>query len=72
MHEAVAALARHVCLKAPDKAEFRVAAVEAASALMAQLHQDAQEQFVGFAYQLSKSPVVRPVCVCGCMWGGGW
>lgn len=32
--DAVAALARHLCLRAPDKAEFRTTAVKAATALV--------------------------------------
>ncbi|WIA29655.1 hypothetical protein OEZ86_012141 [Tetradesmus obliquus] len=54
--DAVAALARHVCLKAPDKADCRAAAVKAASELLADLPQWEQEQFTGFVYNLSRTP----------------
>lgn len=61
--DAVAALARHVCLKAPDKADCRAAAVKAASELLADLPQWEQEQFTGFVYNLSRTPKV-----CGRSW----
>ena len=54
----MAALARHVCLKAPDKADFRAAATEAAAQLAKMLAPGDQEQFVGFVYGLSRSPAV--------------
>lgn len=50
--ESVAALARHVTLRAPDKAEFRVTAVEAAVGLLRLLPSSAQKQFVVFAARL--------------------
>ncbi|GAB4813688.1 hypothetical protein N2152v2_000734 [Parachlorella kessleri] len=56
--EAVAALARHVVLKAPDKAEFRAAAVEGAVALVLSLDAGEQQAFVGFVARLSRAPKV--------------
>jgi hypothetical protein len=56
--DAVAALARHVCLKGPDKADCRAAAVKAASELLADLPQWEQEQFTGFVYNLSRTQKV--------------
>ena len=58
MHEAVAALARHVCLKAPDRAEPRANAVRAAAAFVPLLSQWEQAQFAGFALRLSRSAKV--------------
>lgn len=59
MQEAVAALARHVCLKAPDRAEPRANAVRAAATMVPLLPQWEQEQFVGFVFHLSRSSKVR-------------
>ncbi|KAF8073170.1 Ncapd3 [Scenedesmus sp. PABB004] len=52
---AVAALARHVCLRAPDKADSRAAAIRACTELAADLPQGEQEQFVGFVFSLSRT-----------------
>ena len=57
--EAVGALARHVVLKAPDKAEYRTIATEAGVALMMQLPIDNQHHFVLFAARLARTPKVR-------------
>ncbi|KAL0028583.1 hypothetical protein WJX79_003483 [Trebouxia sp. C0005] len=56
--EAVGALARHVVLKAPDKADYRAVATEAAVALMSQLPVMAQHQFVLFAARLARTAKV--------------
>ena len=56
--EAVAGLARHVVLKAPDKAEFRAAAAESAVTLMQALPTANQHQFVLFAARLSRTAKV--------------
>ena len=56
--EAVGALARHVVLKAPDKADSRAGATEAAVALMTQLPNVHQHQFVLFAARLARTPKV--------------
>ncbi len=55
----MAALARHVCLAAPDKAEFRTAAIKGATDLITDLPQHEQDAFVGFTYSLSRSSKVR-------------
>ena len=59
MAEAVAALARHVCLKAPDRAEPRAHAIKAATEMVPNLARWEQEQFVGFVFHLSRSSKVR-------------
>jgi condensin-2 complex subunit D3 len=56
--DAVSALARHVCLRAPDRAEYRAAAVKVAADLAAALPAWEQEQFVGFLHGLARSPKV--------------
>ena len=56
--EAVGALARHVVLKAPDKADYRAVATEAAVALMSQLPIMNQHQFVLFAARLARTAKV--------------
>ena len=56
--EAVGALARHVVLKAPDKADHRAVATEAAVALMSHLPTMSQHQFVLFAARLARTPKV--------------
>jgi hypothetical protein len=61
VQEAVAALARHVCLKAPDRADPRANAIRAAAAMAPLLAQWEQEQFVGFVFHLSRSSKVRGV-----------
>lgn len=63
IQDAVAALARHVCLKAQDKADSRTAAVKACAELVTDLPQGEQEQFVGFVYNLSRS---KQVCAYWC------
>jgi hypothetical protein len=70
----VAALARHVCLRAPDKADNRAAAIKAASELVVELPQWEQEQFVGFVFSLSRTNKVGLAGVCGCGRRGwrGW
>jgi hypothetical protein len=65
--DAVAALARHVCLKAPDKADCRTAAVKAASELLADLPQWEQEQFTGCVYNLSRTQKVCSTFKDWCM-----
>ena len=55
----MAALARHVVLRAPDKAEFRAAAVEGAVALALALDPAEQQALVGFVARLSRTPKVR-------------
>lgn len=61
--EAVGALARHLVLKVPDKADFRALAVDSAVALIAALPSTHQQQFVIFAARLSKTPKVVPTPV---------
>jgi len=56
--EAVGALARHVVLKAPDKADYRAVATEAAVALMSHLPVMNQHQFVLFAARLARTAKV--------------
>jgi hypothetical protein len=51
----MAALARHVCLKAPDKADPRAAAIKAATDIAAELPSWEQDQMAGFAYMISRS-----------------
>jgi hypothetical protein len=53
--DAVAALARHACLRCPDKADFRAAAVRAATALVNALEPRHRGAFVAFAHRLSRS-----------------
>jgi hypothetical protein len=55
VQEVVAALARHVCLKAPDRAEPRANAIRAAATMVPLLAQWEQDQFVGFVFHLSRS-----------------
>jgi hypothetical protein len=55
MQEAIAALARHVCFKVPDKADARSAAAKTATELATLLPQWEQDQLVGFTYHLSRS-----------------
>jgi hypothetical protein len=57
----VSTLARHLCLRAPDKADNRAAAIKAAAELVVELPQWEQEQFVGFVFDLSRTKQVRPV-----------
>jgi hypothetical protein len=72
VQEAVAALARHVCLKAPDRAEPRANAVRAAAAMAPLLSQWEQDQFVGFVFNLSRSSKAsRRGGGKGCGWAGG-
>ncbi len=54
--DALAALARHVVLKAPDRAEARALAVAAAVALVALLQAPARGRFVTFVARLSRTP----------------
>jgi len=54
----VATLARHLCLRAPDKADSRAAAIKAAAELVVELPQWEQEQFVGFVFTLSRTKQV--------------
>lgn len=61
--EAVGALARHVVLKAPDKADYRAVATEAAVKLVMQLPAVNQHHFVLFAARLARTPKV-------CAWDG--
>lgn len=59
LQDAVATLARHLCLRAPDKADNRAAAIKAAAELVVELPQWEQEQFVGFVFELSRTKQVR-------------
>ncbi|GBF90548.1 hypothetical protein Rsub_03119 [Raphidocelis subcapitata] len=63
VQEAVAALARHVCLKAPDRADPRANAVRAAAAMVPLLSQWEQDQFVGFVFNMSRSNKVGQRCL---------
>lgn len=55
---AVLALAKHISLKTPDKAEFRATAANAAIALLRQLSSPEQYNFVVFTASLSRSAKV--------------
>ncbi len=56
----MAALARYVVLKAPDKADYRSAAVDCAIQLMADLPITDRNNFVTFTARLSRTAKVRP------------
>ena len=56
--DAVGALARHVVLKVPDKADFRALAASAAAELVAELPTAHQHTFVVFITRLSRTPKV--------------
>ncbi len=56
----MAALARYVVLKAPDKAEYRSCAVDCAMQLMADLPTTDRNKFVIFTARLSRTAKVRP------------
>lgn len=56
--EAVAAAARNVVLRAPDKADARTAAVSCAVALVRALPRSDQHRFVVFVARLSRTPKV--------------
>ena len=60
--EAVAALARYVLLKCPDKADFRSRAVECAVKLTTGLPQRARNDFVIFAAHLSRTAKASVSC----------
>lgn len=65
IQDAVATLSRHLCLRAPDKADNRAAAIKAAAELVVELPQWEQEQFVGFVFDLSRTKQVsRPGTAC--------
>jgi hypothetical protein len=66
IQDAVASLARHLCLRAPDKADNRAAAIKAAAELVVELPQWEQEQFVGFVFALSRTKQVGHCCLWGC------
>lgn len=70
VHDAVAGLARHVCLKATDKAESRSSAITAASEMISVLQQLEQDQFVGFMYNLSRSSKARSCLQTACQIAG--
>lgn len=57
-------MARHLCLRAPDKADNRAAATKAAAELVVELPQWEQEQFVGFVFELSRTKQVRSQGSC--------
>lgn len=57
--EAVGALARHIILKTPDKADQRAIATDAAASIMMQLPVMHQHQFVLFIARLARTPKVR-------------
>ncbi|KAK9842050.1 hypothetical protein WJX81_006195 [Elliptochloris bilobata] len=56
--DALAALARHVVLKAPDRAEARALAATAAVSLVALLQAPGRGRFVAFVARLSRTPKV--------------
>ena len=58
VHEAVAALARHIVIRAPDKAEFRALAADAGVDLVQHLPLQAQHEFAVFLTRLSHTPKV--------------
>jgi hypothetical protein len=62
----VAALARHVVLKAPDKADFRSLAAAAAVVLVAELPTAHQHAFMVFTARLSRASKARPTCARSC------
>jgi hypothetical protein len=57
--EAVAALARYVVLKAPDKADFRALAADCAVGLARALPAPERARFVVFAARLSRTAKAR-------------
>lgn len=57
-HEAVAALARHIVMKAPDKADFRSLAADAAVGFIKELPAAAQSGYCAFLARLSRTPKV--------------
>lgn len=62
--EAVGALARHIILKTPDKADLRLIATDAAASVMSQLPIMHQHQFVLFIARLARTPKVCSFCSC--------
>jgi hypothetical protein len=58
--DAVGALARHMVLKVPDKADFRALAAQGAAELVAELPTAHQHTFVVFITRLSRTPKASP------------
>ena len=58
-HEAVAALARHIVMKSPDKADFRSLAADAAVGFIKELPAAAQSGYCAFLARLSRTPKVH-------------
>ena len=58
-HDSVAALARHIVMKAPDKADFRSLAADAAVGFIKELPAAAQSGYCAFLARLSRTPKVR-------------
>ena len=54
--DAVGALARHVVLKVPDKADWRALAASAAAELVVELPTPHQHTFIVFITRLSRTP----------------
>lgn len=57
--DAILAVAKHIVLKAPDKADFRTTAAEAAVQLIQKLPAQEKYAFLIFAACLSRSAKVR-------------
>lgn len=64
MHGAVAAVVRHIVIRAPDKADFRATAADSAMALLAHLAPAAQREFCVFVIRLSRTPKVSAHKIC--------
>ena len=59
--DAVLAVAKHLVLRTPDKADFRAVAVDAAAELVAELPAAHQNQYVLFTARLAQTSKV-PAC----------
>ena len=57
--DAVAALARHIIIKAPDKADFRSLGADTAVGFVKELPAAVQTDFCVFLTRLSRTPKVR-------------
>lgn len=66
--EAVGAVARHVILKTPDKADQRTIAADATASIISQLPVMHQHQFVLFVARLAHTPKVRQVSIEPSAW----
>ena len=58
------AVAKHLVLRTPDKADFRAVAVDAAAVLVAELPAVHQNQYVLFTARLAQTSKVPTCCCC--------